>query len=652
MQAAISQIVPQTIPNVAQDMAAALFANANTTDTQPTCSFHDLIHTPRSMKYLCNTAANHLCLDKFDQVNFYNFYWCQIDGNLPLLLFVYAVLIFILFKYTSIAVDEFVAEGITKISEFLGFSESLAAVTLLAFANGAGDVITALVASGQEGGVSYNIGALYGAGLFVCSMVIVICIFLSEEPIVYDPMIIYRDIGIYLFSTVLTAVLAWYGYLTWWNSCILLGLYVVLVLLVVFFEKGEEEEEGEMEDGKPKMTLITTEDKDTLIKTVASHLILGKPEENKKQKIGQQFKDAVINVNKDDKDKKEAEKQNEEKVGDEYISGNQPEEVEVHGDSSMEAGKAVGLAALLVGGTHMKEEMKGKLNKKLLDMTNASIRTFLKIKLAMIKEKKQKSLEKKSIVEVIFHVIDLPGNFVFYLTALPAAEDEYEKKRCQIYCVPGMLFMWWVIHPTLDLTYLYIALPAGLILLLIFSLTLPKDKPPKWSILLDVLSVVAGLMWTKVFIEILVDMLSSLSVILNLESAYLGLTILAIGNALPDALTTISLCQSGVGTMAISGGYAGQLFGYLIGFGLAMLKQTLTKGPQKFDLFDLAHIQENFLDLVVIGTAFLVLSITFVFGLVNKFRMNRVFAVIICVVYCIFLVGSSIYAIRRAILYQ
>lgn len=48
----------------------------------------------------------------------------------------------------------------------------MAAVTLLALANGAGDVITAIVASGSSGGVSYNIGSLYGSGYFVCGMTI------------------------------------------------------------------------------------------------------------------------------------------------------------------------------------------------------------------------------------------------------------------------------------------------------------------------------------------------------------------------------------------------------------------------------------------------------------------------------------------------
>jgi hypothetical protein len=43
-------------------------------------------------------------------------------------------------------------------------------VTLLAFASGAGDVMTAIVASGSEGGVAYSLGSLYGAGFFVCTV--------------------------------------------------------------------------------------------------------------------------------------------------------------------------------------------------------------------------------------------------------------------------------------------------------------------------------------------------------------------------------------------------------------------------------------------------------------------------------------------------
>ena len=54
----------------------------------------------------------------------------------------------------------------------------MAGVTLIALANGAGDVITAIVASGSDGGISYNIGSLYGAGFFVCSVKYIFIIYL------------------------------------------------------------------------------------------------------------------------------------------------------------------------------------------------------------------------------------------------------------------------------------------------------------------------------------------------------------------------------------------------------------------------------------------------------------------------------------------
>lgn len=83
-------------------------------------------------------------------------------------------------KFIGATVEEYVCTGITYIAEYFNMSDNLAAVTLIALANGAGDVITALVAGSSAGGVSYNIGSLYGAGFFVCSMVIALTIFSVE----------------------------------------------------------------------------------------------------------------------------------------------------------------------------------------------------------------------------------------------------------------------------------------------------------------------------------------------------------------------------------------------------------------------------------------------------------------------------------------
>lgn len=82
----------------------------------------------------------------------------------------------ILFIFICSTIEEYVAPAIVNLCEYLKLSESLAGVTLLAFANGAGDVLTAIVASDSKEGISYNIGSLYGAGLFVITFVVAIAI--------------------------------------------------------------------------------------------------------------------------------------------------------------------------------------------------------------------------------------------------------------------------------------------------------------------------------------------------------------------------------------------------------------------------------------------------------------------------------------------
>ena len=44
--------------------------------------------------------------------------------------------------------------------------------------------------------------------------------------------------------------------------------------------------------------------------------------------------------------------------------------------------------------------------------------------------------------------------------------------------------------------------------------------------------------------------------ITNLPKAYLGLTIIAMGNSVPDSLTTIALSKQGLSRMAMPGAFA------------------------------------------------------------------------------------------------
>ena len=139
------------------------------------------------------------------------------------------------FRWLSIVVEEYLAEGITRISSYLGFSEALAACTLLAFANGAGDIFTALVAGGHSAqGVFYNIGSLYGAGLFCTCNVVGVAIYLNKKEFLkFDSSIIYRDVTFYILATLVILGFGIYGEINIFTAIILLTLYASQVTVVL-----------------------------------------------------------------------------------------------------------------------------------------------------------------------------------------------------------------------------------------------------------------------------------------------------------------------------------------------------------------------------------------------------------------------------------
>jgi sodium/potassium/calcium exchanger 6 len=611
--------------------------------TELSCKHEQIFSQYHSAAWLCNEVADKVCGETQQMVNFFELYWCELDGKTWILILIALFLIFVIFKYTSITVEEYIAEGIQNISDWLGLSDSLAAVTLLAFANGAGDVITAIVASDAEGGVSYNIGSLYGAGLFVCSMVVAICILQSKDDMVFDSMIIFRDIGFYIGATVITICFALYKWITWWGSLILLVWYVILVVVVVCVDKNDTEKGGEHyeleEDGKVKVPQAVK------IQDTVRRLSIQAPEE------AQDGLNKILTEIQENKPSSKQSLDSKQKQADGQLQ-TQRSLVSVNSDQRKDFGQIFGQLALAIGTEHQAGVPEGEVDimQGILHAVHLhNLADQLRIKLDYIKLQRRKPEESLSCYEIFMHFVEAPFMYALNLTVLPCDKEQYSKRRCLIYPIPGMLFAVWVVMQEVSLRVLFIGLALGLVLELIFLTTLEAKRPPKYFIWINILGVIGGLMWTYLLVNVLVDLLTCIGVILNLDNTYLGLTILAIGNALPDALTTIALCKQGAGTLALSGGYAGQLFGLLIGFGISMLKLTLKEGPQPFDIFEPSKIHENILSLLVVGTALLVLVSTFIYAVSNNFVMKKGFGIYLLVVYALFIIGTTVIAVKRAI---
>ena len=403
---------------------------------------------------------------------------------------------------------------------------------------------------------------------------------------IFDKMIIFRDIGFYILATVMTLVFAWIGKITWYFALVYLLLYVALVLFVVISER------------------------------------LQKKNPTRKISIDSSERSGVI----------------------ENLLNENPKDADDNRANIEESGKK----NKLVGGIDV-----GKLLTSYVLLNGLA--SFIRTKISLKKEQEAKDQESKTLSDKIWFVIDWPFNKLIFLTSFPNETEKWSYTQCLVWPFTGTYFVFVVLNKSFydflifgDKTSWSISFYSILaVLLLLFVLLLPKTGNKKWLMAFIIVDILIGLLYTTVFVGVLIDMLNTFGVLLNLEKTYLGLTILAVGNALPDAFATISLAQRGKGLMAVSGGYAGQLFGLLVGFGISMMKTTLTNGKdEEFALFK--DINANLLDIIVLFVALGVLLFTFGFGVFNNYRMNKVFAVGCIAMYAAFFVAASWIGVNNA----
>lgn len=107
-------------------------------------------------------------------VDYLTFIFCTIgDKYLGLGLALLAGWLAVLFVGLGVTADAYFCPALRVIAKILGLSENIAGVTFLAFGNGAPDIFSAIAAVGSAtgGDVGLAFGALFGAGVFVTTVV-------------------------------------------------------------------------------------------------------------------------------------------------------------------------------------------------------------------------------------------------------------------------------------------------------------------------------------------------------------------------------------------------------------------------------------------------------------------------------------------------
>ena len=143
------------------------------------------------------------------------------------------------------------------------------------------------------------------------------------------------------------------------------------------------------------------------------------------------------------------------------------------------------------------------------------------------------------------------------LTIPPCDDEEYNHDLTIIWPFFGLLFLAWNFTKPSFWWFFIFPIAFGLSLLFCKYRKLNVDELPPYYIWINILGIFCSVLWVRLASGILIDLLTFVGMLTNLSSSYLGLTIIAIGNALPDGLTTISIAKSGYASLALTGGIVG-----------------------------------------------------------------------------------------------
>ena len=442
----------------------------------------------------------------------------------------------------------------------------------------------------MEGGISYNIGSIFGASLFVITIAVGLAIIQTKGKVRLSALVAKRDIVFFIVSTVTIVAIAYYKWITWWNSLFLLFLYGCLIVSVYF------------SDYIKKRKLVK-------LKTMA---------------LENPTNEAVIN-----------------KIN--SLEGNAHDQHYVETprsvDSSTRKSVAMALGELMLTiGVHLSENQGlDTLESQQLDKQKVEkLADQLDAKLSTIKNFRRKKVTDLSTPEILLRAFDQCFIWILDLTVLPSDVEEYSKTRCIIYPIPGLLFIALYFDPEISLKHILMLVIAGVVISTIFSIVLKEKEPPKWFPVLNVLGIGSALIWTDLLVEILIDMVKFLGVRYNLSNAYMGLTVIAAGRAVPDLVTTLVLCKHCDKLSIVSSVYVAQVFNLVFGFGLAMFRLCLLKGPQPFDLFEESKLFKNAPEIIVIGVTLVVLVATGIHLVRKRHKMRLYFAYGLIWTYVIF----------------
>lgn len=571
-------------------------------------------------------------------LNFYELHYCTFDENRLFSITVTLMMLILCFYLLTDTANKYLSTALTIITDILNLSPNLAAMTFLAFGNGAPDVISSIVASNNElGDLSLSIGALIGGGLCVACFVFGLVIYKNKISMDIEvvPHMYRRELLTYLISLLLICYYGYKGSINFLESVLFLSIYVINLLIAFYYDvkkiNSEHSDSGsnipieqiqreeEVIPNDLNENLIPTFNDDKLIKKHENHEILA---------------DDIINV------MLELDKAIEKRKGKKVKEQIENDENKV---STKPVSRLSRTASLLSLGS------KTYLKKNLYDMIKETHiiaekeELFYRVKHHYFNHMHDWE-EMNLFSKFICLVFQIPLTLARDLSMPAVNQDEYIKyMMCctpisSVFIVISLLDYWEIILGSkfLIIFFLFIIILTTICFYyLLDPLKFTENKP--LIFILCIYKFIVSIVWIYASSQILIDILQFYGFLFNIPESFLGLTVLAFGNSLSDASLDVSLAQKGFGEMALAGTLSGPLFNLLFGLGLSMIRNTYYK-TIAFNLWEKSHLPN------CIGLIILISNLVFIliYGQINNYRYDKKASYISFSIFSLYLISISI----------
>ncbi|KAG7492828.1 hypothetical protein MATL_G00018780 [Megalops atlanticus] len=170
-------------------------------------------------------------------------------------------------------------------------------------------------------------------------------------------------------------------------------------------------------------------------------------------------------------------------------------------------------------------------------------------------------------------------------------------------------------------------------LCLLLFCTVPNCANPRWERWFMV-SFVTSTLWIAGFSYIMVWMVTVIGYTLGIPDVIMGITFLAAGTSVPDCMASLIVARQGLGDMAVSNSIGSNVFDILVGLGVPWALQTLA-----IDYGSYIHLNSRGL-VFSVGLLLASVFLTVVGVHLNKWILDRRLGLICLLMYAVFLCFS------------